>query len=318
MKKRWLSLLLAGGLFLLLAVFSDAARAGALAGLRLWENLLAPSLLPFFVSAGLLTQLGADRALGEILAPALGRALHLNGAGCALFLLGLSGGYPLGAATAAEMVAAGSLDRREAERLLRFCDNTGPAFAVGAVGTGIFRSAGLGFALWGIHGMSALLLGLVSRLKETPAPSSLSPKESLPLPGECLTRAVSGAVRSIISIGGYISFFSALLSVAGEFGYPAKAADAVASLTGGDPAALRALLSGMLELSGGIGAMKGLSPTPANLALASFLLGWGGLCVHLQAAAVAAPEGISTTGRGWGKLLHGALSAVITYILFSL
>ena len=58
---------------------------------------------------------------------------------------------------------------------------------------------------------------------------------------------------------------------------------------GGDPAALRALLSGVLELSGGVAAMAGLAPTPANLALASFLLGSGGLCVHLQAAAVAAP-----------------------------
>ena len=318
MKHRWVYFFAAGGLFFLLAVFSDAARAGTLSGLRLWATVLVPSLLPFFVSAGLLTRLGVVRALGAVLSPALGRALHLDQNECAVFLLGLSGGYPLGAVSAGEMVAAGQRKPSDAERLLRFCDNTGPAFAVGAVGAGVFRSPGLGFALWGIHAVSALLLGLMIRPRERPEDVPSPPEETFSPPGEALTQAVSGAVRSVIGIGGYVAFFSALLAVAGEFGYPERAAVVLAELTGADRAALRALLTGILELSGGIGAMAGLSPTPGNLALASFLLGWGGLCVHLQSAAVAAPAGIKTTGRGWGKLLHGALSAMISYILFSL
>ncbi len=125
-------------------------------------------------------------------------------------------------------------------------------------------------------------------------------------------------MRSVIGIGGYVAFFSALLEVAGEFGYPDGVASVLAGLTGGSCAAFRAVLTGVLELSGGIGAMAGLPPTPGNLALVSFLLGWGGLCVHLQSVSAAAPAGIKMAGRGLGKFLHGALSAMLTYIIFSL
>ena len=318
MKKHWILLLAAGELFFLLAVFSDAAQTGALAGLRLWATVLTPSLLPFFVSAGLLTQLGFTRALGTVLSPILGKALHLDGNGCALLVLGLSGGYPLGAASAGEMVLSGQMARRDAERLLRFCDNTGPAFAVGAVGAGVFRSPKLGFALWGIHAVCALVLGFLFRPRERPTDVPPPPEAVFPSLGEALTRAVSGAVRSVIGIGGYVAFFSALLEVAGEFGYPDGAASVLAALTGGSSESLRAFLTGILELSGGIGAMAGFSPTPGNLAMASFLLGWGGVCVHLQSVSAAAPAGIKTAGRGCGKLIHGALSAILTYIIFSL
>ncbi len=265
-----------------------------------------------------MTQLGFARALGTFLSPVLGRALHLDRDGCALLVLALSGGYPLGAASAGEMVLSGQMEKQDAERLLRFCDNTGPAFAVGAVGVGVFHSSKLGFALWWIHAVSALVLGFLFRPRERPTDAPPPKETGFPSLGEALTRAVSGAVRSVIAIGGYVAFFSALLAVAGEFGYPDLAASVLAGLTGGNSAALRALLTGVLELSGGIGAMAGFSPTPGNLALASFLLGWGGLCVHLQSVSVVAPAGIKTAGRGWGKLLHGALSAIIAYILFSL
>ena len=70
---------------------------------------------------------------------------------------------------------------------------------------------------------------------------------------------------------------------------------------------------GALELSAGIGAMAGLPVSPSSLALSSFLLGWGGLCVHFQSLAVTAKAGLDLKGRRRGKLLHGVLSAAVTY-----
>ena len=58
MKKQRISILGALGLFGSLIVFSAQARAGAEAGLRLWAELLVPSLLPYFAATGLLTFTG--------------------------------------------------------------------------------------------------------------------------------------------------------------------------------------------------------------------------------------------------------------------
>ena len=317
MKKQWVLLLPALGLFGLLTMCSAQARAGAMAGLTLWGTLLVPSLLPFFTAAGLLTRLGLPELLGAFLSPLLGRALHISGTGCSLFLLGLSGGYPLGAVSAGELVREGRLSREEGEHLLCFCDTSGPAFAVGALRVGVFGSAAWGLLLWGVHALSALLIGLLLRPPGAPPPSC---RRVLPVPspGAALTGAVAASVSALLNMGGYVVFFSALLALCGEFGFPSRAAEALAALLGTDAAPLRALLSGALELSSGLGAMASLSPTPAALALAAGLLGWGGLCVHWQSAAAIQEAGLRIKGRLWGKLLHGVLSAGLMYAAASL
>ena len=111
------------------------------------------------------------------------------------------------------------------------------------------------------------------------------------------------------------SFFSALLAVGGELGFPDGPAALLSWATGADMSLCRAALAGSLELSGGVGAMAGMDPDPVHLALGSFLLGWGGLCVHFQAAAVTAGTGMRLSRRLRGKLCHGLLSAVLTFFL---
>ena len=311
MKKRYFACIAALALFGILAAYSIPARDGAARGLTLWGNILVPSLLPYFTAAGLLTRLGFISALGKRLEGPGRRLFHVGGTGFTVFLMGLSGGYPLGASAAAEAVRSGALSHREASELLAFCDNTGPAFAVGALGAGVFGSAKWGLFLWGVHALSAAFLlaafGKEGTKKNPPAPAA----EPLS-PGEAFTGAVSAAVSALLSIGGDVIFFSALLGVTESMGFPGAAAGALALRLGGDPRAYRAMLTGMLELSGGIGAMMGLPLSPGTLALGSFLLGWGGLCVHLQSAAVTQGTGISLKRRFRGKLLHASLSALIT------
>ena len=99
MKRRFFGYAAGAALFLLFLFSSADARQGAADGLRLWGTLLVPSLLPYFAAAGLLTRLGAVDALARRLAPAAARLFGVSGAGAAVFLLGLSGGYPLGAAS---------------------------------------------------------------------------------------------------------------------------------------------------------------------------------------------------------------------------
>ena len=72
----------------------------------------------------------------------------------------------------------------------------------------------------------------------------------------------------------------------------------------------RALCTGVLELGTGIGAMQGLAPTPANLALAAFLIGWGGVSVHCQTAAVLAGTDIKSPAHGRAPAARSYLRAV--------
>lgn len=311
MKRRFIGYAAGAALFALFLFSSADARRGASDGLRLWGTLLVPSLLPYFAAAGLLTRLGAVDAIARHLAPAAARLFGVSGAGASVFLLGLSGGYPLGAASIGELYRNGVLPKEEAEHLLAFCDNSGPAFAVGALGAGVFGSAGWGLLLWGIHALSAAAVGILFRRrkysKEPPRPPRSPPVDF----GAALGGAVTAAGRTVLQIGAYVIFFSALLASLGTLGFPDTLAGELAFRTGAPLSFFRALFTGALELSSGIGAMAGLPLTPGSLALGEFLLSWGGLCVHGQAGAAA--EGLKTRKRLGGKLLQGVFSAALAY-----
>lgn len=303
----------AAALFLLFTVGSQSAREGAMAGLRLLGELLIPSLLPYFTAAGLLNRLGFTHAVGRRLSGTLGRLFGISGCGCTVFLLGLSGGYPLGAASAADLYRSGQLDKEEAHRLLRFCDNTGPSFAVGAVGAA-FGSTRAGLFLWGTHVLSAMLLGMVfARRQADTSQHSISPAaESF---AAAFTGAVQGAVQALLSIGGFVIFFNALLAVLDAAGLLTGTAKALSTITGLEPRWWMGLLTGTLELSSAVSRLQGLPCTGANLALGAFLLSWGGLCIHFQSTVVLHSAGLHTKERLGGKLLQGVLASVLTFLL---
>ena len=314
MKRRFFGYAAGAALFLLFLFSSADARQGAADGLRLWGTLLVPSLLPYFAAAGLLTRLGAVDALARRLAPA---AAPLTPKSCAaVFLLGLSGGYPLGAASIRALYRDGLLQRDEAEHLLAFCDNSGPAFAVGALGVGVFGSAGWGMLLWGIHAISAAAVGILFRRRTRGGEAPIKPPRRTPDFGAALGGAVTAAGQTILQIGAYVIFFSALIASLGALGFPDTLAGELSRCTGGPLSFFRALFTGALELSSGVGAMAGLPLTPGSLALGEFLLSWGGLCVHGQAGAAA--EGLKMRKRLGGKLLQGVFSAALAYAAASI
>ena len=309
----WLVLLAAATAALLRE--PEAAARGCAAGLEVCLRTIVPALFPFFVLSGLLSALDVPAALGQKCAPGMRRLFALPGCVAAPLLLGLCGGYPVGAAAAAELVRQGRLSREDAARALPLVNNTGPAFFIGALGSGVFSSAHLGLLLYGVHALSAVTVGLLFSVgqprkgAEPAAPSPLSARS----PAAALPEAVAGAVRSLARICGFAALFSALRGVLDALYIFPALTGAAAVGTGLELRQWRALLAGVLELGSGVGAMAGLAATPENLALASFVLGFGSLSVHCQTLAVTAEAEIKTARHFAGRLLHGALSALLTY-----
>ena len=124
-------------LLLLPEVSAQAVRDAML----LCVQTLIPSLFPFFVLSSLLIACGASELLSALLSPLMRPLFGLSGAGAAALALGLCGGYPVGARTAAELVENGALSQEEGERLLAFCNNAGPGFLLGVCGAGVFSSS---------------------------------------------------------------------------------------------------------------------------------------------------------------------------------
>lgn len=274
---------------LLLARSAEAAQA-VRDGLALCAGSVIPALFPFLAVSGLLTALDAGES--PALEP-LARLLGCSRAGARAFLLGLTGSYPVGARTVAQLYRRGGISRREAGRLLLFSNNCGPAFILGVAGLGCFGSLRAGVLLWGVHILAALVIALAlpRRAAEPPErPGSVPPRPPL-VPA--LIAAVRDAAGTMVYICGFVVFFLVLLRVLGR----------VTGLS-------HPVLSGAVELTQGILA---LPHTRRGFVWAAGLLGWGGLSVHGQSAAVLSGTDLPMGPYLAAKAAHAAVSVLLAW-----
>ena len=271
----------------------QAAAAGVTQGLRLCFSSLIGALLPFFVLTKLALLRNVHLRLCGRCSVFTRRVLGLPGVCAAAVGCGLVGGYPVGAAMAAQLLAQGDISAETAKRLLLFCVGPGPAFAVSAVGAGMLHSAKAGAVLYGAVALGALLTGLFTRPLFRAAKPPQEPKQTPPpLPfAEALTRAVRESLESLLLICAFVALFSALVSLL----------DAAAL-----PAPLQTGAAALLEVTTGCGALAGKSSLP----LLAAEIAWGGLCVHGQLSPCLAAVRLPLAWFWGGRALHAALSWV--------
>ena len=301
-KSRWrqpVMLLLVTGLFWLLL---DAAevRTAVTEGLSLCTRSVIPSLFPFLAVSALLMSLGFGEWLSGPLS-GLMALYRIGGAGASALLLGLVGGYPVGARTAASLVSDGVLSKEEGERLLTFCNNSNPAFLITVLGLGVFGSVRTGMWLWLIHILSALLTGLLlARRPRRTKSAARRPAPSMP-PfrmvrfSSAFVAAVQSALQSMAGICAFVVFFYVLALPLRRIGGTAAT-----------------VLAGMLEL---FSATPRLTNDAAGFVMAAGLAGWGGVSVHCQTMAVLGDSGLSTAPCVAGKAVQGLLSALLAALL---
>ena len=288
MARKWrgaaLFLSTASVMALLLLRSSEAAEAVHL-GLHLCAVSLLPALFPFFVAVSFAINAGLFHTL---------RYWGIS-TSATVFFLGALGGYPLGGRTAGQAYRAGLLTKREAESLLRCCNNAGPAFILTVVGQNVFQSTAAGLALWGIHLATALGLFLPFREKKDEKVTATAPQISL---ANAFLSAVTGAAETMLRLCASVVFFSVAMSI-------------LAAVFGPVPP----LLAGSIELTVGV---TNLSPHRIGFTTAAALLGWGGVAVHCQTAAVLSDTNLSLRPYLVGKALHGLLSAALAWCIYPL
>ena len=304
--------LAAAGLLLWPGEAAQAVREG----LRLCGTVLIPALFPFLVLSSLVVELGLSRALGRLFAPVMGPLFRVNGACGTALALGLVGGCPVGAKTALQLYESGQCSRTEAQRLLAFCNNCGPAFILGVVGTGIFHSNRAGLLLYAVHLLSALTVGVLFRFyrrQEGPSRGGTDRSKENPSFSAAFTGSVAGALNSCLTISAFVLTFAVLLRILRLSGLMDLTARLLSPL-GIDRVWAGRLLTGLLELSSGVAALTDGDPV-LRLAAASFLLGWSGLSVHCQVLALLGNSGLSLRPYFIGKILQSTISPCF-FLLF--
>ncbi len=322
-RQRWLrDSLLAAALLIATAALVIApgeAIAGAKHGLTLCFNVIVPSLFPFFVLASLVVDLGLAAYLGRALEGLMRPLFRVSGSCAAAVALGFIGGYPVGARTALQLYQQGLCTKTEAERLLAFCNNSGPAFILGVVGAGVFGDGRIGLLLYFTHALASLLVGLLFRfyggkeLRGKASHSQPKPIGTVTLPA-AFTGAVTRSLQSTLSICAFVIFFAVVLQLLSAYGILSALAELL-SLLGFQPEWAQRLVAGLLELSSGVSSLSGGAGLAGRASMAAFMLGWAGISVHCQVLSFLVDSGLSARTYLAGKLCHGLTAAGLTWLV---
>ena len=299
MRMRWraAACLALGGVLVLFLAEAGFVRAAAAEALSLCARSVIPALFPFLVVSSLLLSLGLGELLSPMLAGLMEPLFRVDGVGSSALLLGLVGGYPIGAKTAADLYRGGRLSRPEAERLLAFCNNSNPVFLISVLGVGVFGSVRAGVWLWLIHLLSALLTGLLFRNHGGPARRQAGGTAAFQAVSlfAAFVAAVRESLSGMLSVCAFVTFFYVL-------------ARPLASLGGW----LGPVLVGLTEL---FSLTPLLRPDRFGFILASAMAGWGGLSVLCQTAAVLEGSGLRLQSCAAGKAVQGLLAGLLAALL---
>lgn len=274
-----------------LLFYSKEASAGIRDGIELNLQTLVPSLFPFMILSSYIVNSGALKPLARVSSPALRFIFKLGENALPSLLMGLIGGYPVGAMTAASLLRKNEITQNEAERLMLFAVNGGPAFMITAVGSGMLQNKTLGIILYASAALSSLTIGFILRffseaqLPREPAVSCASDKNAF-------TAAVAQSSKSIFGVFGWVLTFSCIGGLIDTLGITSY---------------FSVLLKAILEISTGIRAGAGVLPVPVIAALTAF----GGIAVVCQIKPYCDECGVKIKKLLTVRLLCAALSAFV-------
>ncbi|WP_322171184.1 sporulation protein [Acutalibacter caecimuris] len=308
LKRHTAAVLCTAGFILALAaflLFPAAVRASTLAGISYCLSVLAPSLFPFMALSAFAVNSPASQALGRPLDGFVRRVFRLPGC-CALpILMSFIGGYPAGAKGASLLLEQGLITRRQASRMMLFCVNPGLAFVVTFLGLGVLGSTRLGWLLFLSVTLAGLLLGVLTALgADVP---EKSPAQPLRMGSGALMRSVTDAARSVLVMSACVVLFSVLTAVLHQSGAFQTAVRLLCRTKLFSPLEWAALLSFLIEVTGGVGDAAALSAPPV---LYAFGLAFGGFCVHMQVLAFFPAPPVKISWFLLGRLAHGGLAAL--------
>lgn len=281
---------------ILMVIFPTIALYSARKGISLWISNVLPALLPFFICANFLQNIGVIRFFKSGVFP---------------FVMSVLSGYPMGAKIVGDLKRDGEISLREAKRLMSFCSTSGPAFMVGAVGAGMLGSGMLGGIIAVSHYAGAFLNGIMyTRIlgKDSSADSSVL-KNFVSTRGiqESFTDAILMSFRSLGIVLAYIvlfMFITDLLHMCGGFSIM-------------ESPEMRAILKGFFEMTVGCGSVAEIisAADSTKCILCSAIMSWGGLSVMGQTMSMLSQTGISVKYLFISKMTHSLFAAIVAFII---
>lgn len=202
---------------LFMLIFSKSVLSAVKNALLLCGGTIIPSLFPFMIASDLLLEAGiGDIKIPRFLDKIAKRLFCVSATGFLSFFMGALCGFPIGAKFIADLYRNEKIGKDEATRLLCFCNNTGPAFAITGIGISLLHEKSLGIALYGTQIVSALLCGFLFARFETKGERERITSSAQSAKVRDFSSVLRDNVQNMLVVCGVVLLFSSILGLLSE------------------------------------------------------------------------------------------------------
>ena len=285
---------------LLLILYPETAAEGISEGINLCVETVVPSLFPFLLFSSVLSESGVLDKLIRICDKIADMMFKLPGTAVPIIFMSMIGGYPVGAFLIKRAFEKKELTASQGRRMLVFCVNPGPAFAVSAVGSMLIGSQKAGLIIYASTVISSLLLGVLTRFVSSE--ESISPSAGIENPERkdiytVISESVNSGTRAIVNICMWIIVFSCLNGLIEKLPLNQSFVQFFYSFS---------------EVTNGVITVLKSFPVP----LASGVISFSGFCVHLQILPCIASLKMKYKHFLTARIIAASLSTMLSYLLF--
>jgi len=195
------------------------------------------------------------------------------------------------------------------------------------VGITLFYDTSIGLLLLFTHILGCISVGFLFRFwksnkKSKRNSNTLQTTITLNSLGEILSKSILSSINSIFLIGGFIVLFAIILSILEKtyiLDFIELSITPVFNLLNINVNFITPILTGFLELTNGVTSISTIANRnlSINIVICAFLLGLGGISIMLQVLSIISKSDISIKPYILGKLLHGFLSSIYTFLIIN-
>ncbi len=285
-------------------------------GITMWAKFVLPALFPILFFTSFLNLSGILFNSGKIFAPITKKCFHCSGIAGYIYLLSILSGYPVGAKATSELYQKRIISREEACRITSFASTSGPLFILGTVGAGMFGNIRIGVIILVSHLLGAFINGICFKnlyyKQKAPDIYIASYTESQNI----LEDAMLSSIKSILTIGGYISLCYLVISILRTYNILLPITSGINAIFGIDVNITNSILTGLIEMTSGIRELSllGLNDNLLSI-LSTAIITFGGLSIFLQAYTYLRNFKINLKVYFLEKILHTIIATIICSIL---
>lgn len=317
------------GIFLV--IHPDISSNGVKEGVSLCCNILVPSLFPFIFLSSFMINSGVSSRIGRVVSPA-SKIFNLPASSLSVILLSMIGGFPVGAKGISDLFERKIINKEQAERMLSFCVNAGPAFVLGVIGHSLIKDMKVAQIILISQILSSLIVALIVSINKRDktnrhcktctcsysdfselVSNKIGSSKKVPF-FESLIYSCESSSFSIINMCILVIIFNVFCCFLGDLQI-LSFCSRILSIFGFSNGISESFPQIIIEVTK---ACELISLNGAFPPLFSFAVSWGGLCVHFQVISIMKKIKINYLKFLSFRLLNAALSSLLTFLIIKI